>query len=378
MPTFYMYKPTGFTLSMQDYNGATVGTTFPTSTEGNTNVVGGSLALNNLADVGTVNGSFEQNFFDTSLEGNQDVLTLSNAGPQTMFGQTFAAGEELKALYVVHIRDPANPNKEIMLVVVGRLDAYDGTVDSHHTVVGIMSTKSLDPNTTYTLYNYDEGAVQDGYVKTKKLRIEHPPVCFSADSLIETPSGAVRAADLRPGDLVLTRDNGAQPVRWSGTRKIDAAELALYENLRPIRIRANALARNIPSSDLIVSPQHRILVRSPIAERVFGAREVLVAAKQLCQIDGIDIATDLDEIEYVHFLFDSHQIVTANGAESESLFTGPMALQSLDEATRAEILALFPELAGGNLPPAARPLASGRKGRQLAVRHKRNNKALVQ
>ena len=35
------------------------------------------------------------------------------------------------------------------------------------------------------------------------------------------------------------------------------------------------------AADLTVSPQHRVLVRSRTAQKVFGTDEVLVAAKQL-------------------------------------------------------------------------------------------------
>ena len=148
--------------------------------------------------------------------------------------------------------------------------------------------------------------------------------------------------------------------------------------MHPIRIRAGALGEGLPHADLIVSPQHRMLVRSKIALKMFGAMEVLVAAKQLCQIDGIDVAHDLAEVTYVHFLFDAHQIVLANGAESESLFTGPEALKSVGPAAAAEIFAIFPELASdGHAPVAARQLASGRMGRKLAVRHIQNDRPLL-
>ncbi|WP_299911780.1 Hint domain-containing protein [uncultured Paracoccus sp.] len=132
------------------------------------------------------------------------------------------------------------------------------------------------------------------------------------------------------------------------------------------------------TADLVVSPQHRIVVRSRIARTMFGADEVLVAAKQLCQIEGIDVAQDLDEVSYVHFLFCDHQIVLANGAETESLYTGAEALRSLGPAAYDEVLALFPELGRpGHDPVPARELVSGRQGRKLAWRHLQNSKPLV-
>ena len=81
--------------------------------------------------------------------------------------------------------------------------------------------------------------------------------------------------------------------------------------------------QNIMPSTYITSPQHRVLVRSRIAQKIFGTDEVLVAAKQLCQLDGIDIALDLGAVTYVHFLFDAHQVVFSNGAETESFLPVP-------------------------------------------------------
>ncbi|MFV0292800.1 MAG: Hint domain-containing protein, partial [Paracoccus sp. (in: a-proteobacteria)] len=201
--------------------------------------------------------------------------------------------------------------------------------------------------------------------------------CFSTDTLIRTASGEVRAGDLDVGMLVVTRDAGLQPVRWIGQRRLDANALWTTPKLRPIRICKGALGAGLPETDLIVSPQHRILVRSKIAMKMFGAMEVLVAAKQLCQIDGIDVAEDLDSVTYVHFLFDDHQIVVANGAETESLHTGEEALKAVGPAACEEIFMLFPELRDGMSRPAVRVLASGRMGRKLAVRHNRNCKSLV-
>lgn len=202
-------------------------------------------------------------------------------------------------------------------------------------------------------------------------------VCFSDDVLIETAMGAVRAGDLKVGDLVKTRDAGLQPVRWIRSQTLGADELRANPKLRPVRIAAGALGGGVPSSELVVSPQHRILVRSKIAQRMFGTDEVLVAAKQLCQVDGIQIDEAADTVTYVHFLFDDHQIVFSNGAETESLYAGPEALKTIGAAALEELFVLFPELKDGAEPAPARPLMPGCMARRLAQRHVRNGRALV-
>ncbi len=205
--------------------------------------------------------------------------------------------------------------------------------------------------------------------------------CFARGTMIATEFGDIAVENLTEDMRIWTRDHGLQPIRWIGSRRLGPDALAHNESLKPIRIRAGALGNGTPVQDLIVSQQHRILVRSRIALKMFGSQEVLVAAKQLLQIPGIDIIEDATEVEYFHFLFDRHEVVLSNGAETESLFTGPEALKALGVAVSEEIFALFPELrnhAPGYVPTGARHLASGRMGRKLAIRHLQNRRDLVQ
>lgn len=205
--------------------------------------------------------------------------------------------------------------------------------------------------------------------------------CFVSGTLIETAEGCRPVEELRTGDMVLTKDHGLMPIRWVGSRKLTKGDLVLLPHLRPIRILAGALGHGKPERDLLVSPQHRILVHSKIAINMFAASEVLVAAKQLLLLDGIDYADDMAEVEYFHFIFDGHEIVMSNGAETESLYTGPQALKSMNASALREILNLFPELAHqdpDSPPPAARRLLSGREGRKLAHRHAQKHRQLLE
>lgn len=204
-------------------------------------------------------------------------------------------------------------------------------------------------------------------------------VCFAGDTLIKTSMGNRKIKDLSVGDYVLTADKGYQPIRWIGGRHISAATLLAHPKLRPIRIRAGALGARLPETDLIVSRQHRVLVRSQIANRMFGCNEVLVAVAQLLAIDGIEIADDLVDVSYWHMLFENHEVIWSNGAQTESLFTGPEALKSVSPDAESEILSLFPELAAPDFQPmAARVIPSqGRQAKRLAERHQKNQKPLV-
>ncbi len=105
--------------------------------------------------------------------------------------------------------------------------------------------------------------------------------CFTPGTLILTDRGEVAVETLRPGDLVMTRDNGLQPIRWVGRKELDFAQLVALPALRPVRIAAGAMGLNTPARDLLVSPQHRVMIEGPWAEMLFGDAEVLVAATHL-------------------------------------------------------------------------------------------------
>ncbi|MCQ0092070.1 Hint domain-containing protein [Roseovarius sp. M141] len=205
-------------------------------------------------------------------------------------------------------------------------------------------------------------------------------VCFTRGTQIATREGYVAVEDLSAGDRVMTMDNGYQEIRWIGSRKIDAIDLKMHPKLLPIRIKAGAMGPNAPTQDLTVSPQHRMLIRSAIATRMFDRSEVLVPAKKLLALDGVDIVEDATEVEYFHILFDRHEIIIANGAPSESLFTGSEALKSLSLEAYEEITTLFPHVLAQDYEPIpARYIPQrGKLMTKLAQRHQSNRKSLLQ
>ncbi len=192
--------------------------------------------------------------------------------------------------------------------------------------------------------------------------IENIVPCFTPGSRIATAHG-VRPIDLlRPGDRVLTRDNGAQAIRWAGRRHLARADLLRQPELRPVLIRCGALGDGLPERDMIVSPNHRILATGAAVELYFGETEILVAAKHLCGWPGI-CRIDPPEITYLHILFERHEVLRSDGAWSESFQPGDLTLGGIGDAQRAEILALFPDLAG----PAGR--TAYRAARRSLKRH---------
>lgn len=168
--------------------------------------------------------------------------------------------------------------------------------------------------------------------------------CFTPGTLIATAKGERRVEDLVEGDRVITRDNGIQTIRWAGSREMTGAEFEQAAHLKPILIQQGALGGGLPERDMMVSPQHRLLVANDKTALYFEEREVLVAAKFLTSLEGVDVV-DVSSTTYIHIMFDQHEVVLSDGTWTESFQPGDQTLAGIGDASRDEILELFPELA---------------------------------
>ena len=160
-------------------------------------------------------------------------------------------------------------------------------------------------------------------------------VCFATGTPINTADGPRLVETLAAGDMIETHYGAPAALRWIGQTTV-----AAKGDLAPIVITAGTLDNDV---DLIVSPQHAILLTDWRAEMLFGQDEVLVRAVDLLGHDGVYRKTG-SLVTYYHILFDAHQLVCSGGQWSESLYPGDMTLQSVNPAARQEIAALFPDL----------------------------------
>jgi Ca2+-binding RTX toxin-like protein len=202
---------------------------------------------------------------------------------------------------------------------------------------------------TYTSTDREDGFVDflddDGNVtgRLEFTEIENVIPCFTPGTMIATPRGEVPVETLRVGDKVITRDNGIEEVRWLGARHLEWAELSANPHLQPVLIRQGSLGNGLPEQDMLVSPNHRMLVANDRTALYFAEHEVLVAAKHLVGTGGVHAVTSMGTT-YIHFMFDRHEVVLANGAWTESFQPGDQTLKGMGNAQRAEIFELFPEL----------------------------------
>lgn len=201
--------------------------------------------------------------------------------------------------------------------------------------------------------------------------------CFASGTQIHTAAGMISVENLREGDHVALYDGSTAPVLRIFRRHVAPEMLHLFPKLLPVRITAGALGDGLPKRDLLVSRQHCMLVRSKISERMFGS-EVLIPAIKLTTLPGI-FEEQVTEITYHHILFDRHQVIFAEGAPTESLYTGTEALKTVSPDARTELLTLFPELQTEDcVPRPAFPIPPGRVQKKLVERHAKNRKPVLQ
>ena len=175
------------------------------------------------------------------------------------------------------------------------------------------------------------------------LEIDDPePICFLLGTMIETPNGPVAVEDLTEGDLVMTAENGAQPLIWvTSTKHVWPGS---DDKHKPIMIKQGALGEGLPTADLIVSPQHHMVIEGQTAFDMFEQRQVLAPAKGLTHLAGIRAMKGRKKAEYFHLLLPVHDVLIAHGAKTESFYPGPTALRMMSTAQCESLYTIVPAL----------------------------------
>ncbi|MFD1341817.1 Ig-like domain-containing protein [Litorisediminicola beolgyonensis] len=269
----------------------------------------------------TLNGGAGPDMIDGGAD--RDVIVVDS--PEDAFGDVADGGNEGDDFDVLDLTGAGERGLDWRLVDVRPDD--DGDLPSNG-IDGTVEFLDGEGNVTGSMDFFN---------------IEQVVPCFTPGTLIATPQGERLIEDLREGDRIITRDNGIQEIRWVGRKDLTGHELARKPHMRPILIQKGSLGPNLPEHDMLVSPNHRVLVNNDKTALYFEEREVLAAAKHLTGLDGVDEVGSLG-VSYIHFMFDHHEVVLSNGAWTESFQPGDYSLNGIGNAQRGEILELFPEL----------------------------------
>ncbi|MFD0858034.1 Hint domain-containing protein [Roseovarius aquimarinus] len=196
----------------------------------------------------------------------------------------------------------ANGTTTEILVMVEVDDA--GDVEA----VYAMPLAQMTARCEYTLVGIDRDAARARFAQVAC-------VSFSRGTHVTLASGAQAPIEtLRPGDMVLTRDDGPRPLRWIG-----AATARAVGDFAPIRIRAGTLNN---AGDLLVSPESRLFIYQRSDALGAGRHEVLVRARLL--VNGSSVIQERGGfVDYFQLLFDEHQIIYVEGIGAETMLVDP-------------------------------------------------------
>ena len=274
---------------------------------------------------------------DAYLDGDANNDELGDDTNQTgtvsdMDGNPIASGQIYDELYY----EIQSPTGDI---------SYIEVIEINGVAVGFLVSTALEAGVSYTetdsgnvhTYDDDEDA---GDTRLLYSELDSVP-CFCQGTSLMTAEGDQPVDWIRPGDRVMTRDHGFQTVLWVGRTTFSAEKLKSTPHLQPIMIAAKSIDAQTPARDLHLSPEHRVLLRSPKIELLFGSDEVFAPIKTLANDGTIAQFLPPHEISYYHILFQNHEVVLAEGLWVESFFTGKMALSSLPAKNRAQIRQLL-------------------------------------
>ena len=284
----------------------------------------------------------DNNFNDSESGQNLDSdITYGSA--------TYDAGSRVEAEYRLTVVDPSG---NTYTLIGFNINSSDGS-PSYGTVEGLAfigPVSGFPPiGVTLTVVDTAEGP---GGATTPYASYATPP-CFTPGTQIETDRGLKNVEDLIVGDLVRTKDDGFQPVRWIGHRNLTWSDLWARPKLRPVVIAADAIGEGMPRTAMHVSPMHRVVFDSPLAELLFEENEVLIPAGHLVNSKSVTRDTDLKSVTYIHIAFDRHQLVLSDGLWTESYLPGAQTLNGMDVATQEELEELFPGVLNGKTEPVA-------------------------
>src|SRR6516225_7603126 len=133
--------------------------------------------------------------------------------------------------------------------------------------------------------------------------------CFLKGTKISTPSGDRLVQDLRIGDEVQTLA-GRKTIKWIGYNKFTKEEgRAWHDSVMPIRVARFAIDDHTPHCDLYLSPWHPIFLNQALIPVMFLINEATIAQ---------GTPSELSALEYYHVELDTHEVIYAEGALTES------------------------------------------------------------
>jgi hypothetical protein len=207
----------------------------------------------------------------------------------------------------------------VTVTLTDKTDSFTSTITGH--ITGAITGAGAGLFSASFTADFGAGAVplgETGYkaiidytneagVSSATTTDKFTAVCFMAGTMIRTPQGEQAVETLKAGDLVLTTEGKAAPISWLGRQTVS---MIFSDKLRttPIRLKANALGENVPSRDLLISPDHAVLVDG-----------VLVQAGALVNGESIVREANVPQVfTYYHVELADHSLILAENTPAET------------------------------------------------------------
>jgi hypothetical protein len=179
-----------------------------------------------------------------------------------------------------------------------------------------------------------------------RIRTTSPALGLAGTANVRTPCGARHVANLRPGDLIVTRDRGLRPVRLVWTRTVTEAETAADPALAPVCLRARAIGPMMPQRDLVLAGDHRLLIPGYRLAGGPGTAPALIPAREIAGTsDAAFVDRGRGDMTFYNLVFDTHEVFAANGLPVESFHITEASVEAVPATERARILQVFPSVA---------------------------------
>ncbi|MEM7596807.1 MAG: Hint domain-containing protein [Pseudomonadota bacterium] len=314
-----------------------------------------------VATGSNVNSGPNQSTFDDPPSSSRGLSITANSNDPSP--STFSVGDTYDLAYgdsgsgTDAIFEDAEVIRSDALPGGGHVVVFEG-INQDGELEQIVWTPGFDLESWHSDVS-DQGATAGFYTSDQdaSTQYEHAFVCFSSDTCIRTPSGDIPAGKLKVKDLVITRDRGVQAILWIGRRDIEVDQTS--PDVQPIVIQKNAFVCGSLRKQVIVSPQHRLLLRKKNGDEIFAPAKAFVGEK------GIRYMRGRRRIEYNSILLANHDVLDVSGLAAESFLPGPQGYLRLSarEILDVERVLASQKSVSETVSPA-RPCLGGSAGRR--------------
>jgi hypothetical protein len=190
-----------------------------------------------------------------------------------------------------------------VLTISFNSSATTADVDDVMEHLGYVNTSNTPPDSVTLDYTFDDGSVS----ATSSVQAFVAVACYCAGTLILADHGEVPVEALQIGDRVITASGVARPIKWIGKRSYGGRFIVGRKDILPVCFKAGSLGDGVPKRDLWISPHHAMYLQG-----------MLIEARDLINDLTVTQAERVDEVEYFHIELESHDVIVAEGALSET------------------------------------------------------------